>query len=86
MTEAEPTAVRLPVEARASITQLIAELQIAADAAVMGLEATAQLLNKPGELLSITSHINAIGDGVAQLSGRWNALLALADAPKGGAA
>ena len=83
MTSADHSAARIPTEARASITQLIAELQIAADAAVMGLEATAQLLNKPGELKSITAHINAIGDGVAQLAGRWNALLALAD---GGAA
>jgi hypothetical protein len=79
MTTAEPTAVRLPVEARAHISQLIAELQIAADAAVMELEAVAQLLGKPGELASITMHIGAIGEGIGTLTGRWLDLVSRAD-------
>lgn len=79
MTTAEPTAVRLPVEARATITQLIQEMCIAADAAVLGLETARQLLGKPDELVSITAHVATIGTVAAQLSGCWSDLVTLAD-------
>jgi hypothetical protein len=85
MTEAEPTAVRLPVEARAAISLLISEIGIAADAASLELEAVAQLLGKPGELTSITMHVNAIGEGIGTLTERWLDLVSHADRQQGGA-
>jgi hypothetical protein len=70
MTSADHSAARIPTEARAAISLLISEIGIAADAASLELEAVAQLLGKPGELASITMHINAIGEGIPPASRR----------------
>jgi hypothetical protein len=85
MTTADHSAARIPTEARAAISLLISEIGIAADAASLELEAVAQLLGKPGELASITMHINAIGEGIGTLTGRWLDLVSRADRQQGGA-
>jgi hypothetical protein len=82
MTTAQPSAVVLPMEARANITQHIAELQIAADTALAGLEMTPAAT---ADLAPVTLLVRTIGESVFLLARQWNALLALADAPKGGA-
>jgi hypothetical protein len=74
MTTPEPTGIRISMEAAADINLLIAELQIAVDSAIAGMEtATAA----KGELAAITVLTKAIGESVFQLARRWNALLTL---------
>ena len=83
MANTDPTSVHLPLEVRADITLLIAEIRVAADAARLGLEAANQLLGRPGELASVFAHLKALADGTAELTSRWLDLLTQIDTAKG---